>query len=490
MNKHILFFGIMSLVLGSLVSCVEKDFGPDMPERELISIEGVSAMFASDDELSPEGEDPDSGEEGDDVVFDNPLLHLDLNEVKHLLADTFTNVRGIRVDTLFFSQLVSGKLQPFKPVLPEHFPENMPENMQKKFENGYPNLYRYFYNEKYSTTWEDDPGGYNFFPQDTIVKMNWDDIKFWGKNNTGYVLYALYYPYSNQLPFDEDGNVDFKVETDQTTKENLRKSNFLGAYHSSSKSGQRLKFKLYHLAAYLKVTLYVPVYNPNDTIVDSSGKKVPARTGFPSDALISGEIRNVYNKFNINWYSGRSSDEAPLATVVTTSPRTTITMYKPTAEDYADTDGLPPIVKVRLADYIRDAASDKSIPEYDECWKITLSALIPGGQDYPIEDPEYPLGQIWTDLNFLRFNFRQNIGEVPKKYVFTGNSSAGLIGSGDPLNISQGRLQHLSLYIPRYGAQAVLLNANVIDWQQWYNDNMGLRKDGPINPPSPEEPED
>lgn len=477
MNNRKIYISIIiaALSVSLLAGCRDNEVvdSVDAPDSEAVYLKVLGAVFAG----SPEDDEV--------IEVEDPSSHTDNFETTDLLNDAFHDG-----DYLFFSQLVSGKLEPFKSKPVEQFPTNMPESMRNKYATGYPNIYRYSYNQRYESTWDDDPGGYNFFPNDTTTQMKWDDIKFWGLNNTGYVLYGLYYPYNNTLPIDEEtGNIDFMVEKNQTTKDALRKSNFIGAYHSSSKSGQRLKFKLYHLGAYIKVTLYVPVFNPHDTIIDTQGKKVEVRTGFPADALQSAEVRNVYNHYRINWYGGRSSDTAPITMVNTEYPRTDVSMYIPGAEDYTESDGLPPIVNVRLADYIRDAASDKSLPETDQCWKITLSALIPGGQDYPIDDPLYPKGQTWTDLNFLRFNFRQNIGEVPKRYVFSGNSLYGLIGSGDLLNISQGRIQHLSLYIPRYGEQAVLLGANVEDWEQWYNDNMGLRKEDPVEPEDPVDPD-
>lgn len=476
-TKRIKLLTVSAVVsTGLLIGCADKDISDKFDsEDDARFLEVAGAVFAG------------SPEDNIEVTIEDPNDHTDNYEATELLDDAFHN-DGTRVDTLFFSQLVSGKLVPFQGVSPDYFPDNMPVNMREKFATGYPNLYKYYYQDRYTSTWDDDPGGYNFFPTDTVVKMNWDNIKFWGLNNTGYALYALYYPYNNKLPMDDAGNLDFYVEPNQTTKDALRKSNFIGAYHSSSKSGQRLKFKLYHLTSYLKVTLYIPVFNAHDTIINDAGKKEEVRTGFPADALQSAEVRNVFNHFRINWYGGRSSDTAPITAVTTENPRTDVLMYIPQAEDYTDTDGLPPVVTVKLADYIRDAANNPDLPETDQCWKITLSALIPGGQDYPIGDQDYPLGQTWTDLNFLRFNMRQNIGEVPKRYVFSGNSSLGLIGSGDPLNIGQGRIQHLSLYLPRYGAKAVLLGANIEDWEQWYNDNMGLRKEDPITPEDPEEP--
>lgn len=482
--KHNLFFSCSALCLALLSACVENDMKistPGQEEPEARFLDAIGAVFA--------------GAENDDIEIPTitPDDYID-NFDDEILQDNFRNEEqtpedGARVDTLFFSQLVSGKLVPFQGMKPENFPPDMPERMREKYgQDGYPNLYKYYYKKpNYEITWEDDPGGYNFFPTDTVTKMNWDDIKFWGLNNTGYVLYGLYYPYNNKLPYDENGNVDFKVEAEQTSKDALRKSNFLGAYHSSSKSGQRLKFKLYHLAAYLKVTLYIPVFNPNDTIVDAKGDTITgARTGFPADALLKAEVRNVYNHFRINWYGGRSSDAAPITAVNKDFPRTNITMYMPEADEYADTDGLPPVEKIYIPDYVRNALDDPMFKEYDNCWKITLTALIPGGQDYPIGDETYPTGQTWTDTNFLRFYIRQNIGDEPLRYVFTGKSANGLIGSGDNINISQGSLQHLNLYLPRYGARAILLNASVEDWEQWYNDNMGLRQEDPLKPSTPD----
>ena len=461
--KHIPIVFSLLFIVYCFTGCEQNEITENPVDQDLRHLDFVSAYFAS------------SLEDGEEIPpIENPGSHTDNEEATTLLDDAFHS-EGDRVDTLFFSQLAS-KLIPFQGIAKADYPENMPDRMTEKFIKEYPNIYRYFYKKEYSSVWEDEPGGYNFLPTDTVTKMNWDDIKFWGKNNSGYVLYALFYPYNNVLPRDASGNIDFKVEVDQTTKDALRKSNFIGAYHSSSKSGQRLKFKLYHLTSYIKVTLYIPVFKDDDT--DDKGNTI--RTGFPADALQSAEVRYVYNRFRINWYGGRSSDTAPITAVITDSPRENIKMYIPTAEDYKDTDGLPPIVNIRISDFVRNAADNPDLPATDKCWKITLSALIPEGQDYPIGDETYPTGQTWTDLNFLSFNFRQNIGEVPKRFVFTGLSSYGLIAGGDNLSIGQGKLQHLSLYIPRYGAQAVLLGATVKDWEQWYNDNMGLREDDPL----------
>ena len=475
MKKHIFIYSVWLLLLPVFAGCREEAAWPGGENQiEAKYLDAVGAFYAGSDEddmpLIPEN--PKDGEYKSE--------HDDNYQATVLLNDSLKYG-----DILYFSQLVSGKMEPFTGVAPEKFPSTMTDSVRDLYKNGYPNVYDYYYKKEYDATWEDVPGGYNFFADTVTNKMDWDIIKIWGLNNSGYALYALYYPYNNQLPKTEEGKLDFRVQTDQTTKENLQKSNFIGAYHSSSSAYSRLKFKLYHLMTYLKVTLYVPVYNPNDTIVvtgkDGKRDTVPGRTGFPADALQSAEVRYVIPNFNINWYAQRSTDTAPATSAATDSARTTIKMYIPGTEDYSATNGLPPVVTINPKDFIRDGYSNMDIPNEDKCWEITLSALIPAGQDYPRGSSEYANGMSWTNLNFLRFNLRENIGEVLKRYIFTGMSETGLIGSGDNINLAQGHLQHLSLYLPRYGAQAVLLNANVIDWEQWYNDNMGLRPDAPLN---------
>lgn len=387
-------------------------------------------------------------------------LHDDNFEATALLNDAIGEG-----SVLYFTQL-SNTLVPFTP---EEWPDGTPDEMKEKFGDNYPNLYSYIYEKKeYESEWDEPPaglGGYNFFPPTVPQKMNWDDIKFWGLNNNGFALFALFFPFDNKL------NLDFKISDDQSNLDNLRKSNFIGAYHATAGGSaySRLRFKLYHLMAYLKVTLYVPVYKEDD--VDENGKTI--RTGFPADALLSAEARDVFTGFSINWYANRSSDTSPACSAVTTGERTDVKMYIPPMESYEG--GLPPQVTIKTGQFY---ASDDPLHDEDEtdvCWEINISVLIPAGQDYTETKTD------WTSTNFLRFNMRQNIGTVPKRYIFNGSSALNLIGGGDPLTISQGNIQHLNLYLPRKGAAAILLGATVEDWKQASNNNMGLQKDPPLS---------
>ena len=438
----------------TLTSCSDQELGGNNV-RDAKYLECVTADYAY----------PDDG-----VIQSDP--NTDTEEVVHddnFEATTLLNDAIGEGSILYFSQL-SNTLVPFTA---EEWPIDAPETMIEKFgEENYPNLYEYHYEKKdYEAEWEDQPlgiGGYNFFPETPNKKMDWDDIKYWGLNNNGFSLFGLYFPYDNEL------NLTFKVEEDQSTLEALRKSNFIGAYHSSSQAYTRLRFRLFHLMAYLKVTLYVPVYNDDDR--DKDGNKI--RTGFPADALQSAQVLNVLTDFNINWYANRSSDTSPACSAISTGERSDINMYIPPLDSYEN--GLPPIVNIKTGEYYNQDDPLYNPDAVDQCWEITISVLIPAGQNYP------DTKQDWTNGNILRFNMRQNIGEVPKRYVFNGSSAMNLIGGGDPLTISQGNIQHLNLYLPRNGAAAILLGATVEDWKQAYNDNMGLQKD----PPLPSEPEE
>lgn len=483
-----IFYGVGGLGLLCLVSCAEKDLYFPTSSDLYNSIDYIYAELATraDGDGDAGGDidipgDPDPGEEGDGIYDVSPEGHYDNLEATKLLDDEFKDG-----DALFFSQLVSGMLVPFQSKNASEYPPSLPPSFASRYPDGYENLYTYYYvgeeNEKwYPTEWksqeEGGMGGYNFFPTDVEHKMEWEDIQAWGYDNNGYALYALYNPVENIL------NLDFNVPTDQTDISALRGSNFIGAYHSSSSSG-RVRFKLYHLMCYFKLTLYIPVFKDDD--LDANKNKI--RSGYPADALQDVQLLDVLTDFNINWYANRNSDDAPACSAIAGGVRKNINMFIPplTKEFYGTEDGLPPVVTIKTSNFFNSDDKENYDPdETDECWKITVSALIPAGQKFAANDPNYP-NWAWTDKNFIRINMRQNIGEVPKTYVFNGNTNPTLGGhfvSGD-LSVEQGNIQHLSLYIPRHGAAAVLVGANVVDWTTAENRQWGLNIKDPENPDS------
>lgn len=481
----------------SAAGCQDKDLkGYDEAEGPRY-VDGVEVSMAPATRAGDDGDDePDvTDPEGE---F-QPGLDDDNYLATELLADQFIGPTDGNPDpdnrsVLYFTQFVPGKLVPFvaleKSDLTQEYWDRMTEKMQEKYPDKYPNLYNYSYHLKYPANYDDNPATYNFFPNSPEEMMDWDDVKFWGRNGSLYSIFAMFYPYNNVFPYDADGTPAFRVQTDQTTLDNLRKSNFLGAYFGNSSANQPLKFHLYHLMAYLKVTLYIPVFNPDDEIIEN-GKKVKVRTGYPADALQKALIKDVMPNFAITWNANKSSGTAPSTAAVPSSERTNISMYIPGPETYKDNpDKLPPVVKVPTKYFYNENDKKYNEDETDDCWEITLSALIPAGQDYQKGENNVPNGT-WTNTNFLQFDLRQNFGSL-KRYIFNGNPDqieGGMISSGE-LNIGQGVLQHISLYLPRHGEAAVLLNAKVIKWQEAYNDNMGLRQEEKDKRPEPEpEPE-
>ena len=293
------------------------------------------------------------------------------------------------------------------------------------------NVYKYTYEErdKYpNPNWETE---FNFFPQKAIDMVDWEVIRSNGSYGNGFTLFGLYFPHSQKLRYE--------VESDQSTLENLQVSNVLGAYHSTSSLYTRLRFRLFHLMVYLKVNVFIPVFQTN---VDDLGNS--SISGFAADALQNVELMNVYPKFSINWTADRSSDtEAPLTEIVSLDETpVNINMYR---HPFPNDGTLPQKIQIPISSYDPNVQDPE---QTDEVWLYTYSVLFPAQ------------GARFSESNFLRFNVRSNVGNVIKKYSFNGSQFAGT----GQLDMAQGNMQTLNLYLPRNAGEAVLVKADVINW--------------------------
>ena len=294
--------------------------------------------------------------------------------------------------------------------------------------------YQYF-NEGEETGWLDPPegpGGYNFTPRVNTIPLEWKDIKATGYYQNGYALYALYYPVDNTIRYD--------VETDQSSVESLMKCDVLGAYHSTSALFTRIKFNLFHLLVYLKVTVFVPIYDET------------SKTGYFSDAFQEATLLNAYKDFVIDWSAIRSSDtEGPVTIYNTAGERSDIIMYAHPRD--VDTDK---IVDLRYKDYLNDTFTEQPVVgDYDKVRVMNFSVIVPAQPgDFAQSD-------------FFKFVFRTPSGE-DKAYFFNFSQYAG--GTNSDIKMSQGTLQHFILYLPRKGRQAVLMNADVKNWEDYYTE--------------------
>lgn len=267
------------------------------------------------------------------------------------------------------------------------------------------NLYTYSYYENPAASWE---SGYNFAPVGN-KELDWKNIQNIGQMSNGYVFFSLYFP--------QDNKVRFKVEQDQSFLDNLRKSNVLGARHTTDKIDSRLRFRFYHLMAFLNVYLYVPVYHESDN------------SGFLNNALEEGDVLNINPYFRINYSGDAGADQAPSVEIIQDSPLENVMMY------------LHPVSEVTSIN-VRDFYPASEI-KTDEVRKYTLSVLFPA--------------QNIQQGDFLRFQLHTPGGTI-KKYLFSTNTQS------ISLQIEKGKVAQLGLYLPRNDNKTVVVNAEILEW--------------------------
>lgn len=295
--------------------------------------------------------------------------------------------------------------------------------------------YKYFY-EGEETGWYDPPqglGGYNFTPADTSNPLEWKDIKETGTYGNGYALFALYYPVDNIIRYN--------VEEDQSTLENLMKSDVLGAYHRTNALFTRITFRLFHLMVYIKVTVYVPIYDPT------------TQTGYYSDAMIYAGLQNAYKDFVMDWSALRSSDtEGPVTLFNPTYSPCNISMYQhPVSEEDKNK-----VYKLKYKDYIPETFPAQPIEgEYDNVRIMNFSVII------PVQKPDF------AQSNFLKFIF-QNQSSEQHTYQFKYSLYSG--GVSTDIFMNQGILQHYNLYLPRVGSEVIMMNADVLNWGDYFTE--------------------
>lgn len=295
-------------------------------------------------------------------------------------------------------------------------------------------------------TWGDTLS-YNFEAYRPVTPLRWEYIGKGESYNGGFAMYALYFPLENKLRRNvlDNGSIRYNVMQDQSTLENLMKSDILGGYHSTPKLHSRIAFKMYHLMSYFRIRLYVPLYNDDN------------KTGYREDALLYATINNVTNEFAIDWNTTLSSDETgPAVSAVEGSNE--IIMYQhplPPGETKHKIDSIP------YKDFIYDGYFNQKIEgDYDYVRIYDFSVIIP-----------YQKGEIrsdgkehnFTETNFLSFYFQTNAGAVTK-YYFNPTLNNGTTSS--QFEMKQGLLQYLQLYVPRVGNEIVNMGASVKDWTQ------------------------
>lgn len=281
-------------------------------------------------------------------------------------------------------------------------------------------LYKYVWNGKEanesngnSPNWET---GYNFKPLASWGNiLTASNIQAHGAFGNSYAFGALYYPVDNSQKSE--------IETDQSKLDALKKSNLLGTYHQAEIYTERLRFRLYHLMACLRVTILVPV---------SKTDEENGTTGY-DERTITSTLLNLKKDFVIDW-GNRASEEAPLLKEdETTNERADITMYPhPVTGDRE--------IKNQDLSYF-DMEGNDEVREY------TFSGLFP------------PQTISKTD-NILRFDVMQANSKTKVETSYYWSTSQLLTN----IQMSPGTITNLVLYFPRGENNALLIKSEILDW--------------------------
>ena len=342
--------------------------------------------------------------------------------------------------------------------------ESQAPNFTYLSEDASPYLYIYEYKENKNADWSKE---YNFSFQEGRKPLDWATVKNVGSVGNVFSMYAMYFPIDNE--------VRFKVEENQYDKKNFMKSDIMGAYHATSSLYTRLRFRLFHLMVYLKVTLYVPVYAGDDTDGDMK------YSGFDSNALQEASVINACRGFTIDWRASRSSDtEAPL-TQADQQQKENIIMYRhPYNPDYT--------TMIDVSQYY-----NQDVPGVCECEQDCSSESCKKKQENPSGKCGCDKVRVYNfsvlfpaqnfSGNFLCFTLTAHDNQ--KKYYYFSTSQ--IMGDSGNFSLTQGTLQQLHLYLPRKTNETILIGANILPWSDAVTDMTVTKEDKNENKDNPDD---
>lgn len=317
----------------------------------------------------------------------------------------------------------------------------MPQGLNPNFTDtlaSAPNyLYIYEYQDNLDASWASE---FNFKVWGNRRSFNWDDVIGVGPNGNAFKFFGFFFPIK-QKPV-------WSVETDQSDPDTtaFKSSDIMGAYHSTSAIFTRMRFRLYHLMTYLKVTVYVPVYQGDNSSSDMS------YSGFNEGAMQGGYMMNIIKDFSIEWATAKSSDtEPPMVQVSGNAERSNIKMF---AHHSDETES-----EIEINNYYGGQV-DGITDGKDTVRTYNFSVL------FPTQIRQGSQGIVDSD-NFLCFSLVTPGGDK-KYYYFYSSQIKG--ADGNSFGLTQGTLQQLYLYLPRKTNQSVLVGAKILPWQEGITD--------------------
>ena len=369
----------------------------------------------------------------------------------------------------------------------------------------YNNFYVYQYKEDNDgASWE---GGYNFVPYyEDKYQIDWRKIRDYGSDGNAFKFYALFFP--SNTPYTEHAETKrWNVGQWQSNyaSEALYNYDIMGGYHATPSLYSRMRFKLYHLLCYVRVTLYVPTVEFD---VDDKGNATGTYTGFGDNAfednnggyggtkgqpgiyignnsaiMGNGGNKMVAAHYYIDYSAARSSDsDAPLvkpdykAVSNATNPAW-IAMYLHREFDGTGNNGDSPEFWIDRTEFmdVPDKEKDENGRAMEKVRRYEFSAYIPP-QDlskmYGSDNPKKTIFFLTLKTLGAPHLDGDNNSTQPSdgtykhfSYTETGNSSKGY-----NVQFNQGTIQHFYLYVPRSGNKTITIKANVLPWQETVTD--------------------
>lgn len=502
----------------------ESDIESKYPYLQEISVSRAPLAVGEDDlETDGENTDPDPAEPDPEPEVKDPY------DGEEVFESKFQNDKSV----LYVSQRTT-RIWPFLATEPGDLDANEKETATK--------TYKYIYSENKFANWSegynfkpDVPDGFTGSADANPYALNWEEVSANRSVGNGFPLYAMYY-------HNPDDYQTYEVQHDQSKKEDLLRSDIQAAYHSTSALYSRVRFKLFHLMVYFKINLYVPVYTQapfDDPNADYSGyglgqlieaeirnvcptfsinwaANISSDTSLsvdlvPANPLVEPEDPAKPYLYDIAMYSHRHEGDEMI-----TEPR-------PGSEDQPEDPGDEPGSGGNgdgnggNNDGDEDGdegdeggegggetpADDKGIRPVKETW-INVSQFLPsdmlGIQPLDYEDDKKTMYDHVYQFSFsvivpeqytsftdqdnpgwLHFKFSKP-GGIYKHYYF----QTGFAGPGDTnknpnsvgLAPTKGTLQILNIYLPRKGDQAILIGADVQEWDEMETDmNLPRREE-------------
>ena len=423
------------------------------------------------------------------------------------------------------------------PSLTPKFPGDFFDHRKEENYKMPDNIYLYEYSRNDDANWSSE---YNFkYNPERSDPISWREVKENGSIGNSFVFYAFCDNLKDLEPRgDEDlktdwvGNGDYfhhayggKWKKSDNVGNNYDYSNdwhahhyqnhcgvpdFMGAYHTTSTLYSRPRFKFYHLLAYVRVTLYVPVVEEYEETDKTTNQTVKRTTGYDETAFVlsnEGEYtaygpavwignstsgqRTVRTRFTIDWDANRSSDkDAPLTQVLTnaTTPGfvfaycmyrhnpldITDFRYKPTTpeEDLADIEaGIGIIDRYDVTKFVENSTTARKYLKqaedgkyYDTVRRYEFSASLPA--------------QTIQTSTLMQIHVRvpgadniQNGGSVNNSYNSYAKytlSPSNLLEGANNLTFKQNTITHLHIYLPRAADEAILAKAVVKEWENMH----------------------